>query len=84
MTNFPFEIIMKHIKNIEKKAGGVLLYIRDSIQYQNMPVIQMKQDFIEKIFKAGLHGFCHVAVYDGIYHGKYRPVRNRFMTPKMA
>ena len=50
MTNFPFEIIMKHIKNIEKKAGGVLLYIRDSIQYQNMPVVQMKQDFIEKIF----------------------------------
>ena len=50
MTNFPFEIIMKHIKNIEKKVGGVLLYIRDSIQYQNMPVVQMKQDFIEKIF----------------------------------
>ena len=41
MTDFPFEIIMKHIKNIEKKAGGVLLYIRDSIQYQNMPVVQM-------------------------------------------
>ena len=50
ITNFPFEFIMKHIKNIEKKAGGVLLYIRDSIQYQNMPVVQMKQDFIEKIF----------------------------------
>ena len=43
MTNFPFQIIMKYIRNIEKKAGGVLLY-------QNMPLVQMKQDFIEKIF----------------------------------
>ena len=31
MTNFPYQIIMNHIKNIEKKAGGVLLYITDSI-----------------------------------------------------
>ena len=37
MTCFPHQIIMNHIKNIEKKAGGVLLYIRDSIQYQNRP-----------------------------------------------
>ena len=33
MTCFPYQITMNHIKNIEKKAGGVLFYIRDSIQY---------------------------------------------------
>ena len=30
-------------KNIEKKAGGVLSYIGDSIQYQNRPDLQMAQ-----------------------------------------
>ena len=33
MTCFPYQIITNHIKNIEKKTGGVLLYIRDSIHY---------------------------------------------------
>ena len=33
MTCFPYQITMNHIKNIEKKAGGVLFYIGDSIQY---------------------------------------------------
>ena len=41
---------MNHIKNIEKKAGGVLLYIGDSIQYQNRPDLLMAQNFIENIF----------------------------------
>ena len=49
MTCFPHQIIMNHI-NIEKKAGGVLLYIRDSIQYQTRPDLQMAQYFIENIF----------------------------------
>ena len=30
MTCFPYQIIMNRIKNIEKKAGGVLLNIRIS------------------------------------------------------
>ena len=33
MTCSPYQIIMNHIKNIEKESGGVLLYITDSIQY---------------------------------------------------
>ena len=33
MTCFPYQITMNHIKNIEKKAGGVLFHIGDSIQY---------------------------------------------------
>ena len=50
MTCFPYQITMNHIKNIEKKAGGVLFYIGDSIQYQNRPDILMAQNFIENIF----------------------------------
>ena len=50
MTCFPYQIFINHIKNIEKKAGGVLLYNRDSIQYQNRTNLQMTQDFIENIF----------------------------------
>ena len=41
---------MNHIKNIEKKAGGVLLYIGHSIQNQNRPDLLMAQNFIENIF----------------------------------
>ena len=35
MACFPYQIIINHIKNIEKEVGWVLLYNRDSIQYQN-------------------------------------------------
>ena len=50
MTCFPYQITMNHIKNIEKKIGGVLFYIGDSIQYQNRPDLLMAQNFIENIF----------------------------------
>ena len=50
MTCLPFKITMNHIKNIEKKAGGVLSYMGDSIQYQNRPDLQMAQNFFENIF----------------------------------
>ena len=33
-----------------KKGGGVLLYVRDSIQYKIRPDLHMEQDFIENIF----------------------------------
>ena len=35
---------------MKRKAGGVLSYIGDSIQYQNRPDLQMAQNFIENIF----------------------------------
>ena len=35
---------------INRKGGGVLLYVRDNIQYRTRPDWQMGQDFIENIF----------------------------------
>ena len=35
---------------INRKGGGVLLYVRDNIQYRTRPDLQMGQDFIENIF----------------------------------
>ena len=50
MTCFPYQIFMNHIKNIEKEAGVVLLYVTDSIKYWNRPDLKMAQDFIENVF----------------------------------
>ena len=49
MTCFLYQITMNHIKNIEQKAGGVLFYIGDSIQY-NRPDLQMARNFNDNIF----------------------------------
>ena len=35
---------------INRKGGGVLLYVGDNIQYRTRPDLQMGQDFIENIF----------------------------------
>ena len=35
---------------INRKGGGVLLYVRDNVQYRTRPDLQMGQDFIENIF----------------------------------